>query len=184
MIGLYIFLGFVLIVILWLIAIYNNFIHNKNMVKEGWSGIEVQLKRRANLIPNLVEMVKGYMKHEKELLTRLTELRSESMKTENVAEKGKLESAIGRSLASIFAVAEAYPTLTANENFLQLQKEVADIEDHLQMSRRYYNGTVRNWNYLIEAFPSVIVANFFSFKQTDFFEIEDEAERKVPEVKF
>ncbi|MGA1863916.1 MAG: LemA family protein [bacterium] len=176
--------GFALLIILWLIVIYNGLIRQKNLMQEAWSGIDVQLKRRANLIPNLIETVKGYMAHEKEVLVNITELRSRSMKSDDVGEKGRLEGEMSRSLGNLFAVAENYPDLKANQNFLDLQKQLSEIEDQIQMARRYYNGTVRNFNILIESFPSNVVANMFGFKQAVFFEIEDEKDRTVPKVKF
>ena len=176
--------SFAFLIIIWLIVIYNGLVRRKNLMKEAWSGIDVQLKRRANLIPNLIETVKGYMAHEKEVLNNITELRSRSMKSDDVGEKGRLEGELSRSLANLFAVAENYPDLKANQNFLDLQKQLSEIEDQIQMARRYYNGTVRNFNIQIESFPSNIVANMFNFKQADFFEIEDEKDRAVPKVKF
>jgi len=166
------------------VAVYNKLVRLRNMVAEGWSGIDVQLKRRANLIPNLLETVKGYMGHERELLNRVTELRTRSLQEPNVGEKARLEEKLSRSLAGIFAVAEAYPDLKANQNFSQLQTELADIEDQIQLARRYYNGTVRNLNIQVESFPSNIVAGIFNFTKAEFFEIEDPAQRAVPEVKF
>lgn len=176
--------GVVLVVAVWGVAIYNNFIKNRNLVKEGWSGIEVQLKRRANLIPNLLETVKGYMGHERGVLEKVTELRAKSLGTQNVEERGKLEGALSRSLANLFAVAEGYPDLKANQNFLDLQAQLSQLEEQIQMARRYYNGTVRDYNIRVESFPSNLVANFFSFKPADFFEIADEADRAVPKVAF
>lgn len=152
----YLFLAIIAVVVFGLIAIYNKLVRGKHLVAEGWSGIDVQLKRRANLIPNLLESVKGYMKHERELLSEVTRLRAESMQTKDVTAKSKVENALSRSLASLFAVAENYPDLKANQNFLDLQRQLGDVEDQSQMSRRYYNGTVRNFNILIESFPSNI----------------------------
>jgi LemA protein len=169
---------------IFVVTIYNKLIRLRNMVEEGWSGIDVQLKRRANLIPNLLETVKGYMGHERELLTKVTELRAQSMKTREVGEKGRLEGLLSRSLANIFAVAEGYPDLKANQNFSELQTELSDLEEQIQMARRYYNGTVRNLNIQVESFPSNIVAGIFNFTKGAFFEIEDPAARAVPEVKF
>ena len=169
---------------IFVVTIYNKFIRLRNMVEEGWSGIDVQLKRRANLIPNLVETVKGYMGHERELLTKVTELRAQSLKAREVGEKGRLEGLLSRSLANIFAVAEGYPDLKANQNFSELQTELSDLEEQIQMARRYYNGTVRNLNIQVESFPSNIVAGVFNFTKGEFFEIEDPAERAMPEVKF
>ena len=179
-----ILLAVVFIIILWLITIYNKLVRNRNLVEEAWSGIDVQLKRRSNLIPNLIETVKGYLKHEKTLLSEVTELRSKSMGIKEVGERGKMENSLGRSLANLFAVAEAYPDLKANQNFIDLLAQLASVEDQIQMARRYYNGSVRNLNILIESFPSNQVAKMFNFTKREFFEIEDEKERIVPKVKF
>jgi len=166
------------------IFIYNKFIRLRNMVEEGWSGIEVQLKRRSNLIPNLLETVKGYMGHERELLSKVTELRSQSMQERTVGEKARLEEKLSRSLANVFAVAEGYPELKANQNFSELQAELAEIEEQIQLARRYYNGTVRNLNIQVESFPGNIIAGIFKFTRAEFFEIEDPDDRAVPEVSF
>jgi LemA protein len=174
--------GFLILLGLYGILIFNNLVRLKNMAREGWSGIDVQLKRRANLIPNLVEAVRGYMTHEKELLSRVTELRSRSMKTDNPTEKGRLEGDLSRALANIMAVAENYPDLKANENFLDLQNQLSQIEGEIQMARRYYNGTVRDLNIKIESFPSNFVAGMFKFSPMNYFEIEDPADRAVPQV--
>ena len=154
------------------IFIYNKFIRLRNMVEEGWSGIEIQLKRRSNLIPNLLETVKGYMGHERELLSKVTELRSQSMKERAVGEKARLEEKLSHSLANVFAVAEGYPDLKANQNFAELQAELSEIEDQIQLARRYYNGTVRNLNIQVESFPGNIIAGIFKFTRAEFFEIE------------
>lgn len=172
------------LLLIWFIVIYNKLVRNKNMVKEAWSGVDVQLKRRANLIPNLIETVKGYMSHERKLLAEITELRSKSMHIRTIGEKSQLENALSRSLANLFAVAEAYPDLKASQNFLELQNQLAEIEEQIQMARRYYNGTVRNLNILIESFPSNLVAKMFNFTASDFFEIEDPRERALPRLKF
>jgi LemA protein len=179
-----IILALVGLMILAVIVIYNKLVRVKNLVEEGWSGIDVQLKRRANLIPNLIETVKGYMGHERDLLSKVTELRAQSMSARDVAEKGRLEGQLSRSLANVFAVAEGYPDLKANQNFLDLQTQLAEIEEQVQLARRYYNGTVRNLNIQVESFPSNIVAGIFNFTQADFFEIKDPADRAVPGVKF
>jgi LemA protein len=170
--------------ILYAIFLYNKLVRNKNMVEEGWSGIEVQLKRRSNLIPNLIETVKGYMAHESGLLSEIVTLRSRSKEIRDVGEKGRIESDLSRSLDSLLALAEAYPDLKASQNFLDLQDDLSQIESDIQMARRYYNGTVRNLNIAIESFPSSLIAERFRFEKADFFEIEDPAEREVPEVKF
>jgi LemA protein len=168
----------------WLILMYNRLVRLRNMVREGWSGIDVQLKRRSDLVPNLVESVRGYMGHERELLSKVTELRSRSMETRDVREKGRLEGELSRALANVFAVAEGYPDLKANQNFLELQRQLADVEEQLQLARRYYNGTARNLNIQIESFPSNIVAGLFAFAAAEFFEIIDAADRAVPKVAF
>jgi len=170
--------------ILYAIGLYNKLVRNKNMVAEGWSGIEVQLRRRSNLIPNLIETVKGYVTHEAGLLSEIVKLRSRSKETRAVAEKSRIESALTRSLGSLLALAEAYPDLKANQNFIDLQDDLSQIENDIQMARRYYNGTARDLNISIESFPSSLIAERFRFEKADFFEIEDAAEREVPEVKF
>ena len=170
--------------LLWAVSIYNRLVRNRNLVEEGWSGIETQLKRRSNLIPNLVEAVKGYMGQEKGVLEKVTEMRSRTGQAATPAERGKAEGLLGQALANVFAVAEAYPELKSNQNFLDLHEQLAGVEDEIQLARRYYNGTVRNLNILIESFPSNLVANMFGFLQAEFFEIEDEGDRAVPQVSF
>lgn len=184
MTALIIFLSVIGLLVFWFIAIYNGLVRLRNLVKESWSGMDVQLKRRADLIPNLVETVKKYMGHEREVLAKVTELRAQSRSVREVGEKGRLEGALSRALANLFAVAEAYPDLKANQNFLALQNELAGIENEIQLARRYYNGTVRNLNIKIESFPSNVVAGIFKFAQAEFFEIEDDADRAVPRVQF
>ena len=154
------------------------------MVEEGWSSIDVQLKRRSNLIPNIINSVKGYLSHEKKLLEGITELRSQSEVANTVIDQGKAESSLSESLMNLFAVAENYPELKANENFLDLQKQLQNIETDIQFARRYYNGTVRNNNNLVEAFPTNLIANYFNFSKAEFFEIEDHNVRDVPKVEF
>lgn len=166
----------------WVIWTYNRFISRKNIVRESWSGIDVQLKRRANLIPNLVETVKGYASHEREALREVTEMRTGA--EQSVGERAESESRISRALRSLLAVAESYPDLKASENFAELQRNLDEVEEQIQLSRRYYNGAVRDWNTLVESFPSNLIANFFRFRLAEFFEIELAAERAVPEVKF
>lgn len=172
------------VVLLWFVAIYNKLIKLRNMKEEGWSGIDVQLKRRANLIPNLIESVKGYMGHEKSVLEGVTKLRSQAMNASNIGDKMAAESALTGMLGKFFALAESYPDLKANQNFIDLQQQLASVENEIQMSRRYYNGTVRNLNVGIETFPNTIVATMFNFEKGEFFEIEDEADRAVPKVDF
>jgi len=184
MTAIYVVLALIVVLVLWVITIYNRLVKFKNMVKEGWSGIDVQLKRRANLIPNLIETVKGYMGHERGVLENVTALRTESMNAGKPGEKGKVEGLLGTALGKLFAVAENYPDLKANQNFIELQDSLGEVEEQIQLSRRYYNGAVRNLNVLIESFPSNIVARMFAFIQAEFFELQDDADRAVPEVKF
>ena len=169
-------------IVLWGMLTYNSLIKHKNFVEEGWSGIEAQLKRRSNLIPNLVEAVKGYAAHEREAFDSVTSLRVQSENTTSVGQRAVTEGELGFALGRLVAVAEDYPDLKASENFLDLQKNLAEIEDEIQMSRRYYNGTVRNLNSLIDQIPSNLIAGLFRFEKAEYFEIEDEADRAVPAV--
>jgi len=168
----------------WTIISYNGLVKVRTMAEEAWSGIEVQLKRRTNLIPNLIESVKGYMTYEKSLLEDVTMLRTQSIDANNVPLQAEIESKLSRTLAGIFAVAENYPDLKANQNFLDLQKQLADIEEQIQKARRYYNGTVRNLNIKVDSVPSNIIAKLFHFQRAEFFEIDDAADRVVPKVDF
>ena len=181
MIG-YILLGLAVLAVLWVIAIYNGLVKRRNIVAEAWSGIEAQLKRRADLIPNLVETVKGYAAHERTTLDELTRLRSASQAGQEIAQRAETERAITAAIGRIMAVAEAYPQLRASENFQSLQKDLAEIEDQIQLSRRYYNGAVRNLNTLVQSFPSNLIAGMFRFEQRSFFELADAADRAVPQV--
>ena len=182
----WVLLGIVIAVAAYGISIYNKLIKNRQMVEEGWSGIDVQLKRRANLIPNLLETVKGYMSHERETLEKVTEMRARAAGASSggAAERAQAEGDLSKALVNLMAVAENYPDLKANEGFQNLQHELSGIEDEIQLSRRYYNGTVRNMNVLVESFPSNIIANFFQFSKSDYFELENEADRAVPQVSF
>lgn len=179
-----IILALVLLPIVWAILTYNKLVKNKNLVEEGWSGIDVQLKRRANLIPNLVETVKGYASHEQEILENVTKYRNQSMGAGAPAEQGIAEGLLGAALGRLFAVVENYPDLKADKNFTNLHRALDEIEDEIQMARRYYNGTVRDTNIAIEAFPSNLIANYFKFNKAEFFEIPDEGDRAVPKVSF
>jgi LemA protein len=170
------------VIIIWIIIMYNLFIRDKNLIKEAWSGIDVQLKRRHNLIPNLVASVRGYSKHERDLFEEITEKRARSIKIENVKEKAAVEADLSGMIKNLFVVVEDYPDLKASQNFLDLQNQLVEIEDQLQYSRRYYNGRVRNYNIRVESFPSNIIAGIFDFKQEEFFEITLATERKTPEV--
>jgi LemA protein len=168
------------------IVLYNRLVKARQMVEEGWSGISVQLKRRSDLIPNLLAAVKGYMSHEKGVLERVTELRARSEAAEGAepAERGKIEGALSSALVRLFAVMENYPDLKASQNVIDFQKALEDIENHLQMSRRYYNGAVRNLNVMVESFPSNLVAGQFGFRKAQYFELDDEQDRAVPHVEF
>lgn len=160
-------------------AKYNSFIYLSNLVSEAWSGINVQLKRRYDLIPNLVETVKGYSKHEKSVFENVTRLRTESMSARSVEHKSELEGELSGALKTLFAVAENYPDLKANQNFLQLQAELQNIEGEIQLARRYYNGVVRSYNTNILTFPGNLIAMFFSFKPKHYFEIAKEEQENV-----
>jgi LemA protein len=168
----------------WLVALYNGLVRKRNLVEEGWSGIDVQLKRRADLIPNLVETVKGYASHEREALDRVTELRAQSFKAQAPAEKGRVEGMLTGALGNLFAIAENYPDLKASQNFTELQASLAEVEEQIQFARRYYNGAVRDLNIAVESFPSNLVASTFGFKQAEFFELTEPGDRAVPQVNF
>ena len=169
---------------LWIVGIYNSLVKIKNRAKEAWSDIDVQLKRRYNLIPNLVQTVKGYAVHERELFEKVTEARSRAMGAQSVEEKAKAENMLTNTLKSLFAVSENYPDLKASANFLELQRELRDTEDKIQAARRFYNGNVRDLNIKRESFPSSIVARIFSFKKMDLFELEEAEARETPKVNF
>lgn len=179
-----ILLAVIVVVLIWVASLYNRFVKNSNLVKEAWSGVDVQLKRRYDLIPNLVETVKGYSEHEKGLFEEIANLRSRSMNAGTLKEKGEAETALSGTLKTLFAVAEAYPELKANQNFMELQKALHETEEQVQLARRYYNGTVRNYNILVEAFPSNLIASMFKYEKAEYFEVEEAAERQAPEVKF
>jgi LemA protein len=182
--GLLILLGIVVLAALWAVTTYNGLVRRKNVVAEAWSGIDAQLKRRADLIPNLVETVKGYVGHERETLEDLAKLRSQGQAQTDVAARAQTEQAITAAIGRVLAVAEAYPQLRASENFQSLQKDLAEVEDQIQLARRYYNGAVRDLNVMIEQFPSNLVANWGGFKPAPFFQIDDAADRAVPKVSF
>ena len=184
-------LGPILIVLLlffagYVIVIYNGLVRARQIMREAWSGIDVQLKRRADLIPNLIETVKAYIQHERAVLEEVTALRTraQSLPSDDVAGRGQVEGLLGRALGRLFAVAEAYPDLKANENFRQLQSSLETLESEIQMARRYYNGAARELNIKVESFPSNLVANMFGFSQAEFFEIDNAEDRAVPKVSF
>jgi LemA protein len=168
------------------IIIYNSLVSNRQMVREGWSGIDVQLKRRTDLIPNLMETVKGYMGHERETLEAVVNARAKatSAAASGPEARAKAEGELSAALGRLLAIAEAYPDLKANTTFLEFQTALQGVEDEIQMARRYYNGAVRNLNIQVESFPSNLVANAFKFSQAEYFELDNEAERAAPQVKF
>lgn len=171
-------------VIGWLLSAYNSLVRRRNQVKEAWSDIAVQLTRRYDLIPNLVETVKGYAAHEREAFESVTAARSTAMGAKTPAEQGQAEYALTSSLKSLFAIAEAYPELKANANFLELQRELSDTENKIQAARRFYNTNVRDYNTAIESVPTNLVAKSFRFTPQEYFELEDEAAKNVPNVSF
>ncbi|MBU1092341.1 LemA family protein [Patescibacteria group bacterium] len=184
---LWVLLILVAVIVLWLIGIFNGLIVLKNRVAEAFSDIDVQLKRRYDLIPNLINTVKGYAEHERELFEKVTEARTAAMgvPAKDVAEKAKKENALGDTLKTLFAVAENYPQLKANENFLALQEELSDTENKIMSSRRFYNTNVKDFNTKQEVFPSNIVAGMLGFKKAEFFGLEaTPAERENPKVDF
>lgn len=181
---LYIILIIIALLVLWIVAIYNRLIMQRNRVQEAWSDIDVQLKRRHDLIPNLVETVKGYMQHEENVLTEVTRARSAAMQAGSPDAKTEAENALSGALKSLFAVAEQYPDLKASANFAKLQDELSDTENKIQSSRRFYNGQVRDFNTVIQSVPTNFIANSLSMKPFSFFELENEAERENVQVKF
>ena len=167
----YIIIGIVIVFFLWAIAIYNGFVKLINRAKEAWADIDVQLKRRYDLIPNLVETVKGYATHEREAFENVTKAGAMALGAQGLEEKGKAENMLTGALKSIFAIAEAYPQLKANENFLELQRELSDTENKIQAARRFYNSNVRDLNIGVETFPKNIIANMFKFSKMEFFQL-------------
>lgn len=170
---LYILIGVIVVVGLWLIFAYNNFVKLINQAKEAWADIEVQLKRRYDLIPNLVNTVKGYSTHESQAFENVTKARAQAMQAGSLEQKGQAENMLTGALKSLFAVAEAYPDLKANTNFLELQRELSDTENKIQAARRFYNGTVKDLNTSIESFPSNAVAHTFHFAPMELFDLPD-----------
>ena len=179
-----ILLGIIALVVLWAVFAYNRFVTLINRAKEAWSDIDVQLKRRYDLIPNLVETVKGYATHEREAFENVTKARAQSMQAGTPGAKAQAENMLSSALKSLFAVAEAYPDLKANQNFLGLQTELSDTENKIQAARRFYNGNVRDLNTSIETFPSNLIANMFKFEPREFFELEEAAAKEPVKVSF
>lgn len=172
------------IIVFYAVGLYNKFVRKRSMMEEGWSGIDVQLKKRHDLIPNLVETVKGYAKHEQGTLEKVIQARNSALKADGVKAQTQAENQLNSALANVFALSESYPDLKANTTFIQLQQELSNVENDLEKARRYYNATVRENNIMVESFPSNLIANTFNFRQGEFFEIEEPTERATPQVKF
>lgn len=173
------------LIVIWLVTAYNSFVSLVNRTKEAWADIDVQLKRRYDLIPNLVNTVKGYAAHESSAFEKVTAARSAAMGAKTMGEHSKSEAMLGSAITGLFGIAEAYPELKANTNFLQLQNELSDTENKIQAARRFYNGNVRDLNTGLEMFPGNIIAGMFKFTKMDFFELEEGSEQKEPvQVKF
>ena len=170
--------------LVWIVVLYNSLVRKRNMVSEAWSGIDVQLKRRTDLIPNLVATVKGYASHEQGTLEEVVRLRGQAQNAQGVGETAQAQGLLGAALGKLFALAESYPDLKANTTFIQLQTTLGEIEEQIQLARRYYNGAVRELNIAVESFPSNLIAGRFGFVRAEFFELENEADRAVPTVTF
>lgn len=182
--SLFIYLGILVIIILWVAGMYNGLVRLRNQVKNAWSQIDVQLKRRHDLIPNLVETAKGYMKHERETLENITKARSQAVDASGVANQAKAEGELSNALSRFMLVVENYPDLKASQNFMSLQEELSSTENKVAFARQFYNDQVQTFNTKIESVPTNIIANMFNFKQAEFFEIETAAEREAPKVQF
>ncbi len=180
----YITLGILAVVLVWVIAVYNGLVGWRNRVKESWSDIDVQLKRRYDLIPNLVETVKGYASHEQGALEAVIAARAKAMGATSVAEHAQAEGALSGALKSLFALAEAYPDLKAVSSFVELQRELSDTENKIQAARRFYNGNVMTFNTKVESFPTNLLAGAFGFSKADFFELANGVEREPVKVQF
>ena len=182
--GMLILLGFILITVIWMVSIYNSLVRLRQHMKDSWSGIETELRRRYDLIPNLVETVKAYAAHEKDVLKEVTEARSRAVESSgSPSHQAADENVLVNALGHLFALSEGYPELKASQNFLELQKELSNTEDRIQASRRFYNGNVRDLNTRIEIFPSNIIASLFQFKHAEYFEIDEVAATRPPDVK-
>ena len=179
-----ILLAIIAIVVLYGVLAYNKLIRFKTFVDEAWSGINVQLKKRHDLIPNLMETVKGYAAHESETFESVTRARNTAIQAQDVKTQEAAENQLSGALSRLLAVSERYPDLKANQNFLQLQEKLGEIEGDIEKSRRYYNGAVRQKNIAIDTFPSNMIANMFGFEKSPFFELDNEAEKAVPQIKF
>ena len=179
-----IIIAVVVVIIFWAIAVFNSLIRLKNRVKEAWADIDVQLKRRYDLIPNLLETVKGYMAHESGVFEKVTEARSRAINANGAENKAQAENALSGALKTLFAVSENYPQLRASENFLKLQEELSDTENKIQAARRFYNNNVMDFNTRQEVFPSNLIASVLGFAKSEFFELKEEGERRAPKVNF
>jgi LemA protein len=179
-----ILLAVVVLLVLALIALYNRLVQFRNRVDNSWAQVEVQLKRRWDLIPNLVETVKGYAAHERGTFEAVTEARAAAQRASTTEERAQAEGILGQALGRLFAVAEAYPELQADENFRQLQSDLADTENRIAVSRQVYNDTVLTYNNAVQTFPAVVIANWFGFTTREFFEVEEAAQREAPRVDF
>ena len=182
--GLIIVLVIIGLVVLYGITVYNKLVRFRTLVEEAWSGINVQLKKRHDLIPNLMETVKGYATHERETFESVTRARASAIQAQDVKTQEAAENQLSGALMRLMAISERYPELKANQNFMQLQEQLGIIETDIEKSRRYYNGAVRQKNIAIDTFPSNLVANMFNFSKSPFFELESEAEKAVPQIKF
>jgi len=180
----WIVVGVLVAIVLIAIMLFNRLVRQRNVVREGWSGIDVQLRRRTDLVPNLVEAVKGYAAHERTVFEEVTQRRAGSIAASDVVGQAAAEKALNGSLGRLMAVAEAYPQLKADKNFLELQQQLTEIEDQIQMARRYYNGAVRNLNISIQSFPGVLIARPLGFREEPFFELEDRSQAAAPQVAF
>jgi LemA protein len=175
------------VVVIYIVIVFNRLVRQRNVVREAWSGIDVQLKRRTDLVPALVEVVKGYASHERQLFEEITAKRSQSLAAAaqgTVGAQAQAAQGLTGSLGRLMAVAESYPDLKANTNFLELQSQLAEIEDHLQMARRYYNGATRNLNISVQSFPEMVIAKPFGFTEQPFFELDDRAQAANPNISF
>ncbi|MFD1796232.1 LemA family protein [Paracoccus aurantiacus] len=184
MVWLLLILAIALILVIWAVLLYNGLVAARQRSKEAWSGIDVQLKRRSDLVPNLIETVKGYVAHEAGLLDALTRSRAQAATAPGVADRARAEGQLGAAISRLFAVAEAYPDLKASKNFQDLHASLDEIEEDIQHARRYYNAAARDLNIKMESFPSTLIAQRFDFENASYFELEDPSDRAVPQVRF
>ncbi|CAD0002542.1 LemA family protein [Flavobacterium salmonis] len=176
--------AFSLLILILFIVLYNGFVSRRNRAEEAFSGIDIILKKRFDLIPNLIEAVKGYMSHEKETFSSIVNLRNKALNTNNPDERLKLDQKLNNAVGSVFALAESYPDLKTNTNFLSLQSDLGEIETEIERSKRYYNGTVRDYNIAVESFPGNLIAGIFGFPKKDYLELKEQDQRETPKVQF